>query len=105
MPPPVNFQAGMQQQPGILQPAEADSTSIGRRPGSLSWPISNLLGCTGAGQPQQHEGAGAAPRYLLLRWAHPSSRPVRHRHCVALSDSRYRALTPGRCRLHFHLSA
>jgi hypothetical protein len=26
----VNFQAGMQQ-PGILQPAEADSTSIGRR--------------------------------------------------------------------------
>ena len=28
--PPVNFQAGMQQ-PGILQPAEADSTSIGRR--------------------------------------------------------------------------
>jgi hypothetical protein len=29
-PPPVNFQAGMQQ-PGILQPAEADSTSIGHR--------------------------------------------------------------------------
>jgi hypothetical protein len=29
-PPPVNFQAGMQQ-PGILRPAEADSTSIGRR--------------------------------------------------------------------------
>jgi hypothetical protein len=28
--PPVNFQAGMQQ-PGILQPAEADSQSIGRR--------------------------------------------------------------------------
>ena len=28
--PPVNFQAGMQQ-PGILQPAEADSPSIGRR--------------------------------------------------------------------------
>jgi hypothetical protein len=27
--PLVNFQAGMQQ-PGILQPAEADSTSIGR---------------------------------------------------------------------------
>jgi hypothetical protein len=27
----VNFQAGMQQQPGILQPAEADSQSIGRR--------------------------------------------------------------------------
>jgi hypothetical protein len=27
----VNFQAGMQPQPGILQPAEADSTSIGRR--------------------------------------------------------------------------
>jgi hypothetical protein len=26
----MNFQAGMQQ-PGILQPAEADSTSIGRR--------------------------------------------------------------------------
>jgi hypothetical protein len=26
----VNFQAGMQQ-PGILQPAEADSQSIGRR--------------------------------------------------------------------------
>jgi hypothetical protein len=26
----VNFQAGMQQ-PGILRPAEADSTSIGRR--------------------------------------------------------------------------
>jgi hypothetical protein len=26
----VNFQAGMQQ-PGILQPAEADSPSIGRR--------------------------------------------------------------------------
>jgi hypothetical protein len=26
----VNFQAGIQQ-PGILQPAEADSTSIGRR--------------------------------------------------------------------------
>eukprot|EP01049_Picozoa_sp_SAG25_P007474 SAG25_NODE_613_length_6536_cov_28.178033_6_plen_88_part_00 len=29
--PLLNFQAGMQQQPGILQPAEADSTSIGRR--------------------------------------------------------------------------
>ena len=29
-PPPVNFQAGMQQ-PGILQPAEADSLSIGHR--------------------------------------------------------------------------
>jgi hypothetical protein len=28
--PPVNFQAGMQQ-PGILQPAEADSLSIGHR--------------------------------------------------------------------------
>jgi hypothetical protein len=30
----VNFQAGMQQ-PGILQPAEADSPSIGRRRLSL----------------------------------------------------------------------
>jgi hypothetical protein len=28
--PPVNFQAGMQQ-PGILQPAEPDSLSIGHR--------------------------------------------------------------------------
>jgi hypothetical protein len=41
--PPVNFQAGMQQ-PGILQPAEPDSLSIGhRRFTELEASVPNIL--------------------------------------------------------------